>query len=50
MNVPVIIATRIDKNRVTFVLRRAVLEKSKNAVIAEAIKNIKRGDILIMLL
>ena len=47
MNVPVkVIATRIDKNRGNVcVSRRAVLEKSKNAVIAEAIKNIKEGDI-----
>ncbi len=47
MNIPVkVIATRIDKNRGNVcVSRRAVLEKSKNAVIAEAIKNIKEGDI-----
>ena len=48
MNTPVkVIATRIDKNRGNVcVSRRAVLEKSKNAVIAEAIKNIKEGDIV----
>ncbi len=48
MNTPVkVIATRIDKNRGNVcVSRRAVLEKSKNAVIAEAIKNIKEGDII----
>jgi small subunit ribosomal protein S1 len=48
MNTPVkVIATRLDKNRGNVcVSRRAVLEKSKNAVIAEAIKNIKEGDIV----
>ena len=48
MNTPIkVIATRIDKNRGNVcVSRRAVLEKSKNAVIAEAIKNIKEGDII----
>ena len=48
MNTPVkVIATWIDKNRGNVcVSRRAVLEKSKNAVIAEAIKNIKEGDIV----
>ncbi len=48
MNTPVkVIATKIDKNRGNVcVSRRAVLEKSKNAVIAEAIKNIKEGDIV----
>ncbi len=48
MNTPVkVIATRIDKNRGNVcVSRRAVLEKSKNAVIAEAIKNIKEGDVI----
>ena len=48
MNVPVkVIATRIDKNRGNVcVSRRAVLEKSKNAEIIEALKNIKEGDIV----
>ena len=48
MNTPIkVIATRIDKNRGNVcVSRRAVLEKSKNAVIAEAIKDIKEGDII----
>ena len=48
MNTPVkVIATRIDKNRGNVcVSRRAVLEKSKNAEIAEALKNIKEGDIV----
>ncbi len=48
MNTPVkVIATRIDKNRGNVcVSRRAVLEKSKNAEIAEALKNIKEGDII----
>ena len=48
MNIPVkVIATRIDKNRGNVcVSRRAVLEKSKNAEIAEALKNIKEGDII----
>tara|TARA_A100001015_G_scaffold80787_1_gene89476 strand:+ start:1969 stop:3690 length:1722 start_codon:yes stop_codon:yes gene_type:complete len=48
MNTPVkVIATKIDKNRGNVcVSRRAVLEKSKNAVIAEAIKNIKEGDVI----
>ena len=41
------IATRIDKNRGNVcVSRRAVLEKSKNAEITEALKNIKEGDIV----
>ena len=40
-------ATKIDKNRGNvYVSRRAVLEKSKNAEIAEAIKNIKEGDVI----
>ena len=45
MNTPVkMIATRIDKNRGNVcVSRRAVLEKSKNAEIIEALKNIKEG-------
>ena len=48
MNTPVkVIATRIDKNRGNVcVSRRAVLEKSKNAEIAEALKNISEGDII----
>ena len=48
MNTPVkVIATRIDKNRGNVcVSRRAVLEKSKNAEIAEALKNIKEGDVV----
>ena len=48
MNTPIkVIATKIDKNRGNVcVSRRAVLEKSKNAVLAEAIKNIKEGDIV----
>ena len=43
MNVPLkVIATRIDKNRGNVcVSRRAVLEKSKNAEITKALKNIK---------
>ena len=47
-NTPVkVIATRIDKNRGNVcVSRRAVLEKSKNAEIAEALKNIKEGQIV----
>ena len=48
MNTPVkVIATRIDKNRGNVcVSRRAVLEKSKNAEISEALKNIKEGDVV----
>ena len=48
MNTPIkVIATRIDKNRGNVcVSRRAVLEKSKNAVISEALKNLKEGDII----
>ena len=48
MNTPVkVIATRIDKNRGNVcVSRRAVLEKSKNAEILEALKNIKEGSIV----
>tara|TARA_B100001057_G_scaffold275091_1_gene275306 strand:+ start:110 stop:1819 length:1710 start_codon:yes stop_codon:yes gene_type:complete len=48
MNVPLkVIATRIDKNRGNVcVSRRAVLEKSKNAEIMEALKNVKEGDIV----
>ncbi len=48
MNTPVkVIATRLDKNRGNVcVSRRAVLEKSKNAEVTEALKNIKEGDIV----
>ncbi len=48
MNTPIkVVATRIDKNRGNVcVSRRAVLEKSKNAQISEALKNIKEGDIV----
>ena len=48
LNTPLkVIATRIDKNRGNVcVSRRAVLEKSKNAEITEALKNIKENDII----
>ena len=48
LNTPVkVIATKIDKNRGNVcVSRRAVLEKSKNALVSEALKNIKEGDII----
>ena len=48
MNTPIkVIATKIDKNRGNVcVSRRAVLEKSKNAEIVEALKNINEGDII----
>jgi small subunit ribosomal protein S1 len=48
MNTPVkVIATRIDKNRGNVcVSRRAVLEKSKNDEVTEALKNIKQNDII----
>ncbi len=48
MNTPLkVIATRIDKNRGNVcVSRRAVLEKSKNAEVVKALKNIKEGDIV----
>ena len=48
MNTPLkVIATRIDRNRGNVcVSRRAVIEKSKNAEITEALKNIKEGDIV----
>ena len=48
MNTPIkVMATRIDKNRGNVcVSRRAVLEKSKNAEILEALKNINEGDIV----
>ena len=48
MNTPIkVLATRIDKNRGNVcVSRRAVLEKSKNAIITEALKNLKEGDVV----
>ena len=48
MNIPLkVIATRIDKNRGNVcVSRRAVLEKSKNAEISKALKNLKEGAIV----
>ena len=48
LNTPIkVLATRIDKNRGNVcVSRRAVLEKSKNAIVSEALKNIKEGDII----
>ncbi len=48
MNIPVkVIATRIDKNRGNVCTsRRAVLEKSKDAEVKEALKNLKEGDIV----
>ncbi len=48
MNTPVkVIATRIDRSRGNVcVSRRAVLEKSKNAEITEALKNIKENSIV----
>jgi len=48
MNTPVkVIATRLDKNRGNVcVSRRAVLEKSKNAIISEALKNLSEGDVI----
>ncbi len=48
LNIPVkVIATRIDKSRGNVcVSRRAVLEKSKNAETAEALKEIKEGDVV----
>ena len=48
LNTPIkVVATRIDKNRGNVcVSRRAVLEKSKNAEISEALKNIKEGDVV----
>ena len=48
MNTPIkVIATKIDKNRGNVCTsRRAVLEKSKNAEISEALKNLKEGDIV----
>ena len=48
LNTPIkVIATRIDKSRGNVcVSRRAVLEKSKNEQVAEALKNLKEGDIV----
>ena len=48
MNTPIkVIATKIDKSRGNVcVSRRAVIEKSKNAEITKALKNIKEGDII----
>ena len=48
MNVPIkVLATRIDKSRGNVcVSRRAVLEKSKNAIVSEALKNLNEGDII----
>ncbi len=48
MNTPVkVIATRIDKSRGNVcVSRRAVLEKSKNAEVSEALRNLSEGDIV----
>ena len=48
INTPLkVIATRIDKNRGNVcVSRRAVLEKSKNAEITKALKDLKEGDIV----
>ena len=48
MNIPLkVIATRIDKSRGNVcVSRRAVLEKSKNAEITEALKNLKEGNVV----
>ena len=48
MNIPVkVIATKLDRNRGNVcVSRRSVLEKSKNAEITEALKNINEGDII----
>ena len=47
-NTPIkVVATRIDKNRGNVcVSRRAVLEKTKNKVVSEALKNINEGDII----
>ena len=48
MNTPLkVVATRIDRSRGNVcVSRRAVLEKSKNAEITEALKNLKEGSIV----
>ncbi len=48
MNIPIkVMATRIDKNRGNVcVSRRAVIEKSKNAELTKALKNLKEGDIV----
>ena len=48
MNTPIkMLATRLDKQRGNVcVSRRAVLEKNKSAEMAEALKNLKEGDIV----
>ena len=48
MNTPIkVVATRIDRSRGNVcVSRRAVLEKSKNAEVAETLKDIKEGDVV----
>ena len=48
MNVPIkVIAKGIDRKRGNLCTsRRAVLEKSKNAELKEALKNLKEGDIV----
>ena len=48
MNTPIkMLATRLDKQRGNVcVSRRAVLEKNKSAEVAEALKNLKEGDIV----
>lgn len=48
MNTPIkMLATRLDKQRGNVcVSRRAVLEKNKSAEMAEALKNLKEGDII----
>ena len=48
INTPIkVLATRIDKNRGNVcVSRRAVLEKNKNSIISEALKNLKEGDVV----
>ena len=48
MNTPIkMLATRLDKQRGNVcVSRRAVIEKNKSVEVAEALKNIKEGDIV----
>ena len=48
MNTPIkLIATRLDKQRGNVcVSRRAVLEKNKSKEVAEALKNLKEGDVV----
>ncbi len=48
MNTPIkMLATRLDKHRGNVcVSRRAVIEKNKSVEVAEALKNIKEGDIV----